>query len=427
MPEKPVAGIDVSKDFSDMCIITPDNKVFQTVHIFHDATSLRRSLAALEAAAREFREKPVIVMESTAHYHRVIAQFLQSAGYEVMVINPMQSGALKNINIRKVKSDKSDAHRLALLYRLKTLHTTNQPNELLSNIRDYCRQRADIMNSHTAYVNRLTSLLDQAFPGYARVFSRVACKSSLGILKTYPSPAAILAADPEQLAETISKYARRGVTTDYVIKKVAALRRVAENAEEINLKREAYSVLIVTVAELLEGLQRHIETLKKRIIELATEDPSVKFEVSLLQTIPGIGLYSAVLLRAEIGDFSLFQKPKQLVAFFGMDPSTRQSGKFVGTKTKISKRGSPYARAILDICAQSAVHPVKGKEPANPVLANYYAEKVKTKEPKVVKCIIMRKLVNIIFAVLRDKKPFELRTPEEHTELLKHPNISRAA
>ncbi len=80
MPEKPVAGIDVSKDFSDMCIITPDNKVFQTVHIFHDATSLRRSLAALEAAAREFREKPVIVMESTAHYHRVIAQFLQSNG-----------------------------------------------------------------------------------------------------------------------------------------------------------------------------------------------------------------------------------------------------------------------------------------------------------------------------------------------------------
>lgn len=70
---------------------------------------------------------------------------------------------------------------------------------------------------------------------------------------------------------------------------------------------------------------------------------------------------------------------------------------------------------------------MKGKEPANPVLANYYAEKVKTKEPKVVKCIIMRKLVNIIFAVLRDKKPFELRTPEEHIELLKHPNISRAA
>lgn len=427
MPEKPVAGVDVSKDFSDMCIISPDNKIFQTVHIFHDLTSLRRSLAALEAAELEFREKPVIVMESTALYHRVIAQFLQSSGYEVLVINPMQSGSIKNINIRKVKSDKSDAHRLALLYRLKTLHSTNQPNEILSNIRDYCRQRADIMNSHTAYVNRLTSLLDQAFPGYARIFSRIACKSSLAVLKTYPSPEAILAAEPDQLAQVISKGSRRGVHTAYVTDKVESLLQAAAAAHQINLKREAYAVLIVMVAEMLEILQKHIDSLRKLVLELAHENTSIEFEINLLQSIPGIGRYSAILLRAEIGNFTLFRKPKQLVAFFGMDPSTRQSGKFVGTKTKISKRGSPYARAILDICAQSAVHPVKGKEPANPVLAAYYAEKIKTKEPKVAKCAIMRKLVNLIFAVLRDRKPFVLRTPEEHLELLKNASAPQAA
>lgn len=427
MPDKPVAGIDVSKDFSDMCIISPDNKIFQTVHIFHDFTSLRRSLAALKAAESKFHEKPVIVMESTAHYHRVIEQFLKSSGYEVLVINPMQSGSIKNINIRKVKSDKSDAYRLALLYRLKTLHSTNQPNETLSNIRDYCRQRTDIMNSHTAYVNRLTSLLDQAFPGYAKIFNRVACKSSLAVLKTYPSPKAILAAEPEQLAQTISKGSRRGVHTAYVTNKVEALLQAAAAADQINLKRESYSVLIVTVAEILEGLQKHIDSLHKLVLQLAHENASIEFEINLLQSIPGIGPYSAVLLRAEIGDFTLFRKPKQLVAFFGMDPSTRQSGKFVGTKTRISKRGSPYARAILDICAQSAVHPVKGKEPANPVLAAYYAEKIKTKEPKVAKCAIMRKLVNLIFAVLRDKKPFVLRTPEEHLELLKNTSASQAA
>lgn len=427
MPDKPVAGIDVSKDFSDMCIISPDNKSFQTVHIFYDFTSLRRSLAALKAAESKFHEKPVIVMESTAHYHRVIEQFLKSSGYEVLVINPMQSGSIKNINIRKVKSDKSDAYRLALLYRLKTLHSTNQPNETLSNIRDYCRQRTDIMNSHTAYVNRLTSLLDQAFPGYAKIFNRVACKSSLAVLKTYPSPKAILAAEPEQLAQTISKGSRRGVHTAYVTNKVEALLQAAAAADQINLKRESYSVLIVTVAEILEGLQKHIDSLHKLVLQLAHENASIEFEINLLQSIPGIGPYSAVLLRAEIGDFTLFRKPKQLVAFFGMDPSTRQSGKFVGTKTRISKRGSPYARAILDICAQSAIHPVKGKEPANPVLAAYYAEKIKTKEPKVAKCAIMRKLVNLIFAVLRDKKPFVLRTPEEHLELLKNTSASQAA
>ena len=427
MPEKPVAGIDVSKDFSDMCIISPDNNIFQTVHIFHDSTSLHRSLGALEAAETAFREKPVIVMESTAHYQRIIAQFLQSAGYEVMIINPMQSGAMKNINIRKVKSDKSDAHRLALLYRLKTLHSTNQPSEILSNIYDCCRQRADIMNNHTAYVNRLTSLLDQEFPGYAQIFNRVACKSSLNVLKAYPTPEAILAAGADRLAQVISAASRRGVHTAYVANKVALLVQAANDAMQINLKREAYSVLIVMVAEMLEGLQKHMDALRKLVLNLALEDPSTAFEVELLQSIPGIGRYSAVLLRAEIGDFALFRKPKQLVAFFGMDPSTRQSGKFVGTKTKISKRGSPYARAILDICAQSAVHPVKGKEPANPILAAYYAEKIKPKEPKVAKCAVMRKMVNIIFAVLRDKKPFVLRTPEEHLELLKNDPSSQAA
>lgn len=427
MPEIPVAGIDVSKDFSDMCIISPNNNIFQTVHIFHDATSLRRALGALKAAETAFSEKPVIVMESTAHYHRIIAQFLQSSGYEVLVINPMQSESMTNINIRKVKSDKSDAHRLALLYRLKTLHSTNQPCELLNNIRDYCRQRADIMSSHTAYVNRLTSLLDQAFPGYAHVFSRVACKSSLSVLKAYPTPEAILAAGEDQLAQIISDGSRRGVHTAYVASKVTLLIQTANAAIQINLKREAYSVLIVMVAEMLEGLQKHIDALHKLVLDLVHEDPAIEFEIDLLQSIPGIGRYSAVLLRAEIGDFTLFRKPKQLVAFFGMDPSTRQSGKFIGTKTKISKRGSPYARAILDICAQSAIHPVKGKEPANPILAAYYAEKIKTKEPKVAKCAVMRKMVNIIFAVLRDKKPFVLRTPEEHLEFLKNAPSSQVA
>jgi len=101
-----------------------------------------------------------------------------------------------------------------------------------------------------------------------------------------------------------------------------------------------------------------------------------------------------------------------------MDPSTRQSGKFIGTQNKLSKRGSPYARAILDICVQIAICPHKGKQPANPVLAEYYAKKLLTKSPKVAKCAVMRKLVNIIFAVLRDKKPFVLRTPEEHVKFV---------
>ena len=107
----PVAGVDVSKHFSDMCILTPGNEVFDRAKIYHDTTSMDRALSLLQCAERQFTAKPVIVMESTSHYHLILFQFFSDAGYEVIVVNPLQSNALKNINVRKIKTDKVDAYR----------------------------------------------------------------------------------------------------------------------------------------------------------------------------------------------------------------------------------------------------------------------------------------------------------------------------
>jgi len=65
--------------------------------------------------------------------------------------------------------------------------------------------------------------------------------------------------------------------------------------------------------------------------------------VELLDEIPGVGFLTAATLIAEIGDFSLFNSPKALTAFFGLDPSVNQSGKFNGDRNKISKRGTRSA------------------------------------------------------------------------------------
>ena len=119
MEQTPVAGVDVSKRFSDMCILSPSNKVFAKTKIYHDPTSMQKSLEPLHQAESMFGAKPVIVMESTSHYHLLLCQFMRRAGYEVIVINPIQSGALHNINVRKVKNDKVDAYRIAMLYRMK--------------------------------------------------------------------------------------------------------------------------------------------------------------------------------------------------------------------------------------------------------------------------------------------------------------------
>ncbi len=93
----PVAGIDVSKRFSDMCILSPDNKIFAQEKIYHDETSINRANALLQKAERLFFSKPVIVMESTSHYHLILFQFFSEHGYDVIVVNPLQSDLINYI------------------------------------------------------------------------------------------------------------------------------------------------------------------------------------------------------------------------------------------------------------------------------------------------------------------------------------------
>jgi len=70
------------------------------------------------------------------------------------------------------------------------------------------------------------------------------------------------------------------------------------------------------------------------------------------------------------------------------------------------------------MAAHNAVCKHRKALPPNPVLAGYYEKKCNEKPNKVALAAVMHKLTNIIFAVLRDQKPFELRTPEQHARRL---------
>ena len=173
----PVAGIDVSKRFSDLCILSPENQVFVTTRIYHDKISTDRAAGILHRAEAEFGKSPVIVMESTSHYHLVLYQYLTSAGFEVMVINPLQSHALRNVYVRKIKNDKVDAKKLALLYRTTVLRPSQVPQDVIRGLRLLCRQKAELLKDLTRYTNHLTALLDQIFPGYEHDFARSATRA----------------------------------------------------------------------------------------------------------------------------------------------------------------------------------------------------------------------------------------------------------
>ena len=90
----PVAGVDVSKRFSDLCVLSPDNNVLLRQKIYHDMVSMKLAEKKLHEIELECGARPVVVMESTSHYHLILFQFFTDAGFVVVVVNPIHIGAL---------------------------------------------------------------------------------------------------------------------------------------------------------------------------------------------------------------------------------------------------------------------------------------------------------------------------------------------
>ena len=269
----------------------------------------------------------------------------------------------------------------------------------------------------SAVVLTLNAQLKVSFPAYLKVFSKITTQTSLKLLEAYPLAADMLAAPKDGLVKTIRSTARFG--EKYALAKYEAICSAAKDAAVFGRALPSNALrlrlYIKTYREYQEHLYSILEELHKAVNKL--EGTPVYDRILLLQSLRGIGFLSAVVLIAEMGSFDLFSSPKKLYAYFGLDPAVKQSGKFNGDKVHMSKRGSSLARRILHMVALNNLKVDKGtKTPVNPVIHSYYADKCKSKKKNVAVGAVMHKICNIIFAMLRDNKPFTLITPQEHCE-----------
>lgn len=119
-----------------------------------------------------------------------------------------------------------------------------------------------------------------------------------------------------------------------------------------------------------------------------------------LTTITGIGPTLAAVILSEIGgDIKRFSSPAKLAAYAGVDPTVKQSGDFTGTRMKMSKRGSPYLRRAIGLLLPVAAF----KDP--PFMPSTSENALRAKTHMTVIGHVCRKMVSIIFAVLRDNTP----------------------
>jgi transposase len=151
----------------------------------------------------------------------------------------------------------------------------------------------------------------------------------------------------------------------------------------------------------LSVLEEQVTAVERQIKEHLGNHPDLKRRHDLLESIPGVGTVSAATLLAELGDVSQFRSARQVAAFVGLAPRLFESGTSVRARASLCKMGRPRLRRAVYYPALSALR-------CNPAI-RALAERLRAagKSKMTIVGAAMRKLVHIVYGVLKTGKPFD--------------------
>jgi len=257
-------------------------------------------------------------------------------------------------------------------------------------MRQLCRHRMDLVDYIADQKRKIIGVMDRVFPEYQHIFSDMFGKTSTELLGKAVTPEELLAIPTPDLIDLLKKHSRGR----FGEAKAEQLRDAAKNSFGITIATTAFSMQLRQLLEMIALLETQLVELEVEIGEYLRKMDTC------ITTCPGIGEVLGAIILSEIGDISRFSEPKKLVAFVGVDPSVKQSGEFVGTQNKMSKRGSPHLRRAFFLAANVAAF-------RDPVLSAYYQKKrAEGKHHFTALGAVARKLICIVYAVLRDNKPY---------------------
>ena len=176
-----------------------------------------------------FSSQPVIVLESTGHYSQRIVHFFSKQGFEVYHINPLISHSIKNSAVRKVKTDKVDALKLAKLPFLQSFRSTPMQKEQITNLKVLARTRCHLVEQRITSKNQLQTAIEQVAPLFPNVLNPGSL-TALTLVNKFPSPAEWLKKPNRKIIMTMLEILpRRGKL--YAQNKYEALLSCAQDAE----------------------------------------------------------------------------------------------------------------------------------------------------------------------------------------------------
>lgn len=389
-------GIDIAKKSHEVAAIDgKGNIVIKPFKFSNSMKGFEKLLTALRSLSDDLSDLE-LGMEATGHYWLNLYTRLIECGYSVHVINPVQSDALRGLYIRQTKNDAKDAFIIAELIRFGRYSETSLTDGDLIALRELTRQRFYLVDCVSDAKRKVISFIDKIFPEYQTLFSDTFGVTSLELLSHYTSPDVIAELD----TELFSDFLRSVSKGRFGLQKAREIQSLAKNTFGSFLFADSATLAIRQFLQQIRLLEEQIAELDEYIADkLSTFDTQ-------LTTIVGVGNTLAAVFVAEIGDINRFDAPDKLAAFAGIDPSVRQSGEFNGTCCRMSKRGSPYLRRAFWLAAVAGIR-------TNAALRALYDKKrSQGKAHAVAVSVVMRKLCNIVYAVMKTGLPYHMDIPD---------------
>lgn len=338
-------GIDVSKEKSTVCILKTYGEIiskpFEIQHVEQDLNGLSAMLLRLDDEVR-------VVMEATGIYHLPVLSYLQEKKIFVSVINPFEMKEYRCQGLRRVKTDKQDAitisnYGLDHWYRLKKYEADAGTYEELKLLG---RQYRHYMRMRIESVLELTHLLDYTMPGIKTLlkgWNETNGKDKLSdFVEEYWHYDNITKKSEKQFVNSYLKWAEKKGYHQNQDKAAKIYALAKEGIPTLSSSTLSVKMLVQEAVRVLREVDNTLMTILTQMQELAKTLP----EYPIVRAMGGVGNVLAPKLIAEIGDVRRFHNGKALIAHAGIDAPPYQSGQFIGTERKISKRGSSSLRKI---------------------------------------------------------------------------------
>lgn len=337
-------------------------------------------------------EEVVIGFESTGPYAEPLLNYLRGRSITLVQVNPLHTKRLKELQGNSPgKTDYKDPKVIADIIELGHALSVIIPEGVAAELRRLTAARERSMQRRTALLNQLQSLVFIIFPEFMQILKNIRSKTSRYLLRHWPKPEDIIAEGRDDLARTLKDVSRGNLGKG----KAEALYKAAQETVGVKEGRRGIIIEITEILSAVEAIEKFIARLEEEMERYIKEIPYSQRILS----IKGIGTITVAGLIGEVGDFRQFRTISEVMKHAGLDLYEISSGKHKG-KRRISKRGRHHIRKLMYFAAINTVR-------RGGIMYEYYQSCLQRGMLRMKALIaVARKLLRIIFAVVRDDREF---------------------